>query len=340
MDNHLTHHQLEHGGQLRQIAKQYNIPLEDWLDLSTGISPIAYPVPQIPSHVWQNLPEQQHPQLLETAKQYYACQHLLAVSGSQAIIQLLPKMVALKTQLHRQVWLPDVGYQEHKKAWNTHHYTVKTYKNIEQLKQLAKGDVVVLINPNNPSGVTYSHSQITTLSNKIRQQHGLLIIDEAFMDCTPSHSFIKQTEAKDVIVLRSVGKFFGLAGIRLGFVAAHPEWLEQFASALGPWAVNAPAQFIGQKALSDSQWQQQQRATLKALSKQLTQLLKRHFAKEPTGTCLFQTVQHHSAPQIFDDLCKQGVYVRLCDEKNALRFGIPLPQQVARLEQALSMCSL
>jgi cobalamin biosynthetic protein CobC len=140
-----------------------------------------------------------------------------------------------------------------------------------------------------------------------------------------------------LIILRSIGKFFGLAGLRLGFVAAAPCWLKQLSYLLGPWSVNGPAQYIGQQALSELSWQKTQRSTLKTLSDKLAIMLMEHFKVKPTGSILFKTIQHNNAPQIFKALCQQGVYVRLCDEKNALRFGIATSEQFDRLEKVLKL---
>ncbi|NQZ09702.1 MAG: aminotransferase class I/II-fold pyridoxal phosphate-dependent enzyme, partial [Algicola sp.] len=152
----------------------------------------------------------------------------------------------------------------------------------------------------------------------------------------PTQSMISLTGNKHLFVLRSVGKFFGLAGIRLGFVSAHPCWLNIIAAGVGPWQVNGPAQFIGEKALTDRIWQHQQRKTLTRLSNALESLLVDTFAKNVNGTSLFKTVKLDNAEQLFDQLCRQGVYVRLCDEKNALRFGVPNEQGLAVLAGVLS----
>lgn len=327
---------LIHGGQLSKIAKHYDIPLEDWLDLSTGISPLNYPVGELPEKIWQRLPEESS-DLITTARQYYHCNHILPISGSQAVIQLLPKLISAQGESIGKVYLPKVGYQEHRKAWVNHNCDITNYQHINELQNIEKGDVVLLINPNNPTGELYLPKVVKALFNQVKRAGAFLVIDEAFMDCTPEHSFIQNSADPSLIVLRSAGKFFGLAGLRLGFVAAAPCWLEQLTYLLGPWSVNGPAQYIGQQALSDMSWQKAQRSTLQNLSDKLATLLMQHFKVKPTGTFLFKTIQHTNAPQIFEALCQQGVYVRLCDEQNALRFGIPTSEQFDHLEKVLKL---
>ena len=330
---------LVHGGQLKIMAERFAIPMEKWLDLSTGIAPFSYPIPAIPTSVWQRLPEPSAA-LQSAACDYYQTHHLLPISGSQTIIQLLPHITKQQGYAESRVWLPEIGYQEHRKSWQGAAYQTKVYKDIGALKQLNERDIVILINPNNPSGTLYSCQQVAQLFSQIQRNNGLLIIDEAFMDGTPQHSFINQTSSPNLIILRSLGKFFGLAGLRLGFVSASNTWIDIFKANLGPWNINGPAQYIGQQALADSAWQNKQRHLLTTHSQQLAKLLQRTFKTTPKGTILFQTVKCEKAEIIFDKLCQQGIYVRLCDEKNALRFGIPTNNELLRLELALSQIKL
>ncbi|MEP2651908.1 MAG: threonine-phosphate decarboxylase CobD [Paraglaciecola sp.] len=326
---------LLHGGQLNQIALQYNIPLHEWLDLSTGIAPTSFPIPTLPGCVWQQLP-QPSDALINSAREYYQTPHILPIAGSQVVIQILPQIAAKQGYQSSRVWIPSVGYQEHYKAWFAAGFTLQRYHSANDIALQPK-DIIVLINPNNPKGDIYNYEEVASLFRQVKQQGGLLIIDEAFMDCTPEHSFIRYSDEPQLIVLRSIGKFFGLAGLRLGFVSASDSWLTLFTNLIGPWSVSGPAQYIGQLALADEPWQRKQRAFLAAQSQELAQLLKDTLNVTPTGTALFQTVKCEQSPLIFEKLCRQSVYVRLCDEKNALRFGIPNQKDLARLKMTLNI---
>ncbi|BCD97451.1 threonine-phosphate decarboxylase CobD [Marinagarivorans cellulosilyticus] len=332
---------LRHGGQLLSVAKQYNIPAEQWLDLSTGIAPYHYPIPSIPSSVWAQLP-QTHATLLASAEKYYKCPALLPVSGSQSVIQRLPQLYLynnpwLAAQSERiSVYLPVQGYKEHEKAWRKTGVNIIYYHDIPSMQQLNGQCVVVLINPNNPAGKLISKVQVLALLQAVKRRQGLLIVDEAFMDTVQTdQSVIADAQCENLIVLRSVGKFFGLAGLRLGFAAACDEWLAAIAADQGPWPVSGPAQYVGHKALSDSAWQQQQRLRLRSLSLRLSQLLKSVFNVQSKGTALFQTIRLANAENIYDKLCRQAVYVRLTDDEKALRFGIPAENNFSRLKKAL-----
>jgi cobalamin biosynthetic protein CobC len=341
----LNDHVLVHGGQLADIAKRYNIEADQWLDLSTGIAPFSYPVGILPAACWQHLP-QNNEALLGAGRDYYQTSNLLATAGSQSIIQILPQLCRQRGFEQARVWLPTVGYQEHRKAWKNANFSTLDYLESPDPKLFKQGDIVLLINPNNPSGKLHNKAQLTNLLVEVSAQNGLLIIDEAFMDATPEHSMVPMPGIKNeaanshnskdrLIILRSVGKFFGLAGIRLGFVIASDDWLRPIAQTLGPWSVSGPAQYVGLQALTDTRWQQEQRSVLVRLSNALNTLLTRVFTHPVRGSSLFKTVLTPHAPALFDVLCQQGIYVRLCDEKNALRFGIPHEQGLLRLTYAL-----
>jgi cobalamin biosynthetic protein CobC len=364
--NTLQEQALVHGGQLSNMARRYQIEEKDWLDLSTGIAPIAYPVGILPSACWQRLP-QHNERLLQAARRYYQTPNVLPTPGSQSIIQMLPQFCSTRGFARSKVWLPKVGYQEHRKAWQKAGYQTIDYTDINELDQIKPKDIVLLINPNNPTGALYSKEHVCQLLEEIHSKQGLLIIDEAFMDATGQQSMAQELgrrnratsnpalstetssssdyadntdKSEALIILRSVGKFFGLAGVRLGFVLASESWLSAMSSSLGPWAVSGPAQFVGERALTDHRWQEEQRIVLTRLSSALETVLTQAFAQPVQGTSLFKTVRTPQAPAIFEALCQQGIYVRLCDEKDALRFGIPHEQGLKRLEDTLHTAPL
>ncbi|SGY93650.1 CobC protein [Moritella viscosa] len=330
---------LVHGGQLQQVAQQYARSINDWLDLSTGISPSSYPIPAIPTYIWQQLPQPSQ-SLILAARHYYSTNNIVATSGSQAVIKQLPSIFKQHVAEHSTgkitVWLPQVGYKEHERAWREQGFTIQQYVDLPTTEQLTANCIVVVINPNNPTGELLSRNTLLALLDNIQTLKGWLILDEAFMDVVkPSQSIIAHTNNPHLLVLRSVGKFFGLAGIRLGFLSAHPQWLQALAQLSSPWEVNGPAQYITEIALLDTQWQQQQSLSLTTLSTALEQLLMTTFDCPVAGSALFKTVQLDNAQDIYTLLCQQGVYVRLCDEKNALRFGIPDESGLIRLTKVL-----
>ncbi len=344
---------LVHGGQLQLVAKQYNIPAKNWLDLSTGISPISYPIPVIPASAWQQLP-QHNVGLVNAAKHYYQCSQLLVTNGSQAIIKALPTLYQQQNPNSKQVYLPERGYKEHAQAWKVAGYELHFYQDsLPELTQLPVNCVVVIINPNNPTGQFFERELISQYHSALKQLNGLLVVDEAFIDVMPNEqSYCPFANDNHVVVLRSFGKFFGLAGIRIGFLVANEHWCNTFAELLGPWQVNNPAQIIAEQALVDTSWQQTQKAQLKQLATTQEQMFNRVFngmdnqvdksdlVLDIKGCDLFITLsfkQPTTAKQLYHLLCQQAVYCRLADEQDTLRFGIATTDTIERLEKALQL---
>ena len=346
-----------HGGQLSRVAKQYQIPEKEWVDLSTGIAPFSYPIPNIPAHVWQDLPTISQG-LVNAAKAYYQAQYCWPLAGSQQLIEKLPELWNCKvaelnnTPLKdKHAYLPKVGYKEHQQAWFKAGYQLHFYQQ-SLPSEIQKNSVVVVINPNNPLTDAFTIDQLKKCQELCTQQQALLIIDEAFADVfEPEFSFISHLAdlndityqehrldqiRANVIVLRSVGKFFGLAGLRIGFVCSSQAWCETIQENIGPWSINGPALFITEQALKDKTWQVTQKMRLQQQSKAMRTILKTHFlGARIEANALFITVFLNQAADVYHQLCKQGIYVRLTDENDSLRFGIANETQFKKLKLAL-----
>ena len=356
---------LHHGGRLRQAAEDYGIPLEAWLDLSTGINPLGWPVPPVPAAAWSRLPEDEDG-LEQAARDYYGAEHLLPVAGSQAAIQALPWL-----RPPGRVGVLSPGYAEHAAAWRRAGHEVRAIR-AEDLARPLSGtnhefhaisheaarhapgneslcrdflsqdvltdhDVLVLIQPNNPTGVRFPQDQLLDWHARLVARGGWLVVDEAFMDVTPEASLCPFTSRPGLIVLRSLGKFFGLAGARLGFVCAQPPLLAALHHRLGPWTVNAPARWVARLALSDRDWHTQTRPRLAAAGERLRALLARQGLAPAGGCALFQWVVTPQAPQLHQALARQGILTRLFQEPASLRLGLPGSEaDWARLERALA----
>ncbi|EJM96745.1 threonine-phosphate decarboxylase CobD, partial [Herbaspirillum sp. YR522] len=300
---------LEHGGNLNHAASHYGRPLAQWLDLSTGINPRSYPAPALSPQLWHRLPEPAVT-LERAACAYYGAPQMLPVAGSQAAIQALP-------QLRRQAGSANVivaapSYAEHAHCWRRAGHRVSELPHDALDAAVAAGacDVLVLCNPNNPTGAVVERAQLLRWADALAARGGWLLVDEAFGDTEPARSVAADAGRAGLIVLRSIGKFFGLAGLRLGFVAAEPALLAQLAHWLGPWTVSAAAQQIGTAALQDSAWQQATLAQLQADGQRLHLLLARH-GIEASGSALFQWWPEPRAGALHDCLAQQGIWVRL-----------------------------
>ena len=321
---------LEHGGKLNHYIKKYGIAHQHWLDLSTGINPNGWPIPALPESVWTRLPEQDD-DLLNSAAEYYGNPSLIALPGSQAAIQFLPQLRG-----PCRVKVIDPCYAEHAYSWQKAGHDVQAIAHEEIDSVIAHTDVLIIINPTNPSGRRYSKEQLLNWHQQLQQGDGWLIIDEAFIDTTPEKSLCNLPAMPGLLILRSIGKFFGLAGCRVGFLIAEQSILDKVEEHLGPWPIATASRFITTKALKDTDWQQRTIQQLQNQSQRLAQLLST-YKLSPTGsTDLFQWVMHPAASDIHEHLAKQAVLTRLFTSPASLRFGLPAnEQQWQQLEKAL-----
>ena len=322
---------LQHGGRLRLAAIRYGIPLADWLDLSTGINPNGWAVPAIPASRWARLPEDED-ELEQAARDYYGAEHLLPVAGSQAAIQALPQLRAPS-----RVAVLNPGYAEHAYAWRRagHEVAAVAAENVDEA--VRHSEVLLLIHPNNPTGARFPVDQLLDWYRRLTARGGWLIVDEAFMDVTPEHSLCRYTEREGLVVLRSLGKFFGLAGARVGFVCGHPELLMRLRTLLGPWTVNAPARWVATAALNDNPWQANTRRHLVAEGERLRVLLTRHGFGPEGGCALFQWLRASHAQALHNAFARQGILTRLFPEPSSVRFGLPgTEEDWLRLDDALA----
>ncbi len=308
---------LEHGGRLRQAAQHYGIVLADWLDLSTGINPNGWPVPPLPAEVWSRLPENDDG-LEAAARTYYGTDALLPVAGSQAAIQALP---LLRSTCRVAVLAP--GYAEHAHAWRRAGHAMLFVTAGQVDDAVAQADVLVLMHPNNPTGARFTLAQLHEWHTRLAARDGWLIVDEAFLDATPEASLAPFCPRPGLIVLRSLGKFFGLSGARTGFVLAPPEFLQRLNEQLGPWPISGPARAVARLALEDHAWQTQTRARLAHAAQRLHELLRVGGLPPAGGTGLFQWVVTPQAAAIHERLARQGILTRLFSEPSSLRFGLP-----------------
>lgn len=323
-----------HGGRLNQAAREWGIAPEHWLDLSTGINPKPWPVPEIPVAVWQRLPEEDDG-LENMARQWAgAPSHVgcLPVAGSQAAIQALPRL-----RRPGRIGVPRPAYSEHEQWWRDARHEVVPFTTLPQGDELAGLDALVWINPNNPTATLLSREELMACHRELAARDGWLVVDEAFMDADPTESLLPETGREGLVVLRSLGKFFGLAGLRAGLMFGPEALCNQLCTRLGPWAISHPARYLMARALEDVSWQRDAAERLQHQSRRLVGLL-RESGVEPAGsTSLFVYCPHRAAQAIADKLASQAVLVRRFEEPAALRFGLPGSEaQWQQLEQALS----
>jgi len=324
---------LEHGGRIKAAARATGIPESQWLDLSTGISPWSWPVPPLPEAVWRRLPEDED-YLIQRAREWMAVPDSAAVqalAGSQQAIMQLPRL-----RRHSRVGVPMPGYREHGHAWRAFGHSVVELTSSEVGDALPGLDVLVWIHPNNPSGEVLPLETLLEWCAQLASRGGWMVVDEAFVEASEADSLVSYAGRPGLIVLRSVGKFFGLAGLRGGFMVGPQSLCTAMAEAVGPWALSGPARWVLEQALVDTDWQAVQARRLKRQAWRLGETLRAKGLAFQGGCDLFQTVKHARPRAIQAVLEGQGILVRAFDEVSWLRFGLPgNEEEMTRLSRAL-----
>ena len=299
----------DHGGGLDQAVREFGGTRADWIDLSTGVNPVSYPLPDIPNLFWTDLPDSksQHA-LLDAARSFWSVPNdsdITAAAGVSALIAQLPRLGA-----GGSVGIYRPTYNEHEASFAQHGWTASD-----------TGGANVYVHPNNPDGRRFS-------AEYIRSRHKCLtVIDESFCDVAPDETRVALASEPGYVILKGLGKFWGLAGLRLGFAISTPETAEQLRSMLGPWAVSGPAQHIGTAALSDVDWAQRTRARLAQDRKKLDTVLCGSGLVSEGGTDLFGLYTTSDARALQAKLAHRQIWTRVFPYSETLiRFGLPGPQ--------------
>jgi cobalamin biosynthesis protein CobC len=323
-----------HGGNLDAARRIFPGAPEPWIDLSTGINADPYPFERIETRAWTQLPEPRAiAQLEASAAACYGARdrtHVVAAPGTQALIQWLPQILT-----HLSVGVFGFTYGEHTRIWKKAGRDISIVNN---LFELANRDIAIVVNPNNPDGRLVSPSDLHELALALARKNGVLIVDEAFMDLVkPTQSLIPNMPKTGTIILRSFGKTYGLAGLRLGFGVISPDLAPSFREALGPWAVSGPAIEVGCHALTDHAWLEATILRLQVSTAGLDKLLTNTGFTIAGGTLLYRLAVHQAAAGWFARLGQAGILVRpFAAKPDWLRFGIPHHEHHwARLKQVL-----
>lgn len=328
---------MEHGGGLDAAITTFGGKREDWLDLSTGINPFAYPHTDISRSAMQRLPDiQAMDQLLAAAKASYGVpKHMgiAAFNGTQAIIQLLPQLLNAK-KIAISTWT----YNEYANVFSAAGATVlpSVGPSISD-----EADACVVVNPNNPTGELTNKETLKNISARMSARDGWVVVDEAFADCFPEKSIISALP-DCCLVLRSFGKFFGLPGLRLGFLIGDPKLVATAVRLAGPWAVSGPAIEIGARALLDRSWIDEMRLRLRRCLNLTRNALNKNNLEIAGDTPLFILAKCPDGASLHRTLAERQILVRKFDDHpGMLRFGIcPDEHAVECLESALRAASI
>ncbi len=327
--------QIWHGGDLDEAVRLFPDAPQPWIDLSTGINPIPYPMPPLPPSLFERLPSPEaHKDLERAASEAYGAADagmVVAAPGTQVLISLLP---ALWQNSHVAVLGPT--YAEHARAWRVAGHKVVE---CETPGQVRDANILIVVNPNNPDGRTVSRQDLVAMASRLRERGGWLIVDEAFADFDADKTLVPHLP-DNVIVLRSFGKTYGLAGVRLGFSISGIDMADRLKAMLGPWVVSGPAIEVGGHALRDRTWLAAAQKARAVDARRLDMILASFAEAAPKGTTLYRLIETRQAPDLFTHLGRSGIWVRRFEyNSRLLRFGLPGSEAAwERLEGAISSC--
>ena len=323
---------IEHGGDLDRAIALYGGARKNWIDLSTGINPHVYPLPQIEMHHFAALPDAGVVSgLIDAAKDAYRTEaDCLPVAGAQQAIQLYPAL--LREQLKgRSAAVLAASYNEHGIQLRRQGWKVET---VQHIAGLAGADLAVLVNPNNPDGQYLDPQGVRDLARQV----GFLVVDESFCDIRPELSLCPHLEGApdNILILRSFGKFYGLAGLRLGFMLGAPELIERAKAMLGSWPVSGPALAVGTIALSDRKWATDMIAQLDKDASRLDRMAEDAGWQLVGGTSLFRLYDVADGAECQAKLAVHHIWSRKFGYAPSwLRLGLPGLSDWNRLEQAI-----
>lgn len=312
---------LDHGGSLEAVRIRFPDAPQPFIDLSTGINPHAYPNRGLPPEALTRLPEAARlAELTAAAVAAYGAPDPGVVAAAPGTQILLPAVMRLVAPGRARVLGPT--YAEHERCARLAGHSTAT---VSDLDALAEADVAVVVNPNNPDGRTVGREPLLALAESLASRGGLLVVDEAFMDVGPPGCSLAPLAGRSgLLVLRSFGKFFGLAGVRLGFVLGEPAVIARVRDAFGPWAVSGPALELGIRALADTAWQEAMRRRLAEDAQRLDDMLDANGVAVVGGTELFRLARDPRAQALYRHLGQAGIHVRRFDrDASLLRFGLP-----------------
>jgi cobalamin biosynthesis protein CobC len=293
----------------------------DWIDLSTGINRVPYPLPSLPQEAWAALPTAAATARLLTAAgaAYQSQAPILAVAGAQAAIQMIPRLLVSRLSAPARARILSPTYNEHGASLRSAGWQVDE---VTTLPALEGADLAVVVNPNNPDGRSHAPGDLLRLATQV----GRLVVDESFADVRPDLSLAAKAGQERLLVLRSFGKFYGLAGVRLGFILGSEADIATLAEMAGPWPVSGPAIAIGIAALSDRCWAEAAAARLRTDAARLDILAQSAGWKQVGGTELFRLYDTPNALAAREKLARRQIWTRMFPYSDRwLRLGLPGP---------------
>ncbi|MFZ5814749.1 MAG: threonine-phosphate decarboxylase CobD [Bacillota bacterium] len=245
-----------HGGDLVAASRRWGIPPERFLDFSANINPLGPPPAALEAARSALAGVANYPEPFARSLRAALARHhglpeeaVLVGNGAAEVLYLLLRQAA-----GRRVALPAPGFAEYGRAARAAGAELLTYPPDRPTPPpgLRQGDWLILCNPHNPTGGIYDPGQVLALAE---QTPATLLVDEAFIDLTEpgeAGSVIPAVLRRpNLVVARSLTKFYALPGLRIGYAVAPPAMVAALDGARDPWSVSSLAQAAALAALAD-----------------------------------------------------------------------------------------
>lgn len=319
-----------HGGNRLEISRRYAIAEDAIIDFSSNINPLGCPSsvrPLVRNGValLTAYPDSHCLELREALAAAWGCssQHIIAGNGSTELIHLLPRVLRPRRAL---IFTPTFSeYEASLRAAGCAIHTISLRDGEgfrmparEAISFLPRVDVLYLCNPNNPTGTLAEPNLLAALLAAAEKQKVLVVVDEAFMDFAPDHSLVRSAGRRNnLLVLRSMTKFFGIPGIRLGYLVGPPQLIKRLYRHKEPWTVNTLAQKIGIACMAEHRFAAETRRFVAAERAYLFSRLQSIPGLQPIPSAanyllLKITCRRLSSAIVYEELARRGILVRDC----------------------------
>lgn len=349
----------EHGGTIFAVARQLGVLPEALLDFSASINPLG-PAPGVRDALTAaydrlvHYPDSSSATLREAlaACHGFTPQQICVANGSTELIHLIPRMQRFRI---KRALLLVPSFSEYARSLELSGWSVDPlvmsaadgFKlDITKIEKALyrKYDLLFLCNPGNPTGRLYTRHEIGRLLELCRQAGTLFVHDEAFMDFCEEES-AKQFLDEDgsLLILRSMTKFYGFPGLRLGYALGSPTLITELERLRPPWSVGLLAQAAGLAALADTNYARMTRELVAVERQRLSTALQGGGVKVFGGVAnylLVEILTGLTATELQHRLMERGILIRNCcnfaglDER-FFRVAVRSGRENDRLLQAL-----
>jgi len=353
-----------HGGDVWKISEKFRIPLNQVIDFSVPINPLGASKKVLQSirqhlNLIKNYPDPNHEWLIETLSNYVGVEsnNVIVGNGSTELIYLFTEVFV---ESGHEAVIPIPTFGEYKvatmrvggKPLFLRCDPAKNFRlDFEKLEKAIskKTRIIFFCNPNSPTGILYEKDDILRVVRLAAEKNVLVFLDEDyvdFVDDAKRYSMAEYvTRYDNLFILRSLTKFFALAGLRIGFGIASPDVVRALRRAKMPWSVNSLAMFAATEAVKDDDFIKRSRLLISRSKRHMQKMLEeipwlRVYPSEANFFLVEITEGHLTSTQLKDQLSRKGLLIRDCSDFDGLsnrffRVSVNKPEENKKLIEHL-----